>query len=73
MAQGFGAGGELFLKDVPNGVGAGTYGWYGAAGTIAFFDPKKNLRVTVMVNYFPGNKWPLYADVVKALYSGGRQ
>lgn len=73
MAQGFGAGGELFLKDVPNGVSAGTYGWYGAAGTIGFFDPKKNLRVTVMVNYFPGDKWPLYADVVKAIYSGGRQ
>jgi len=73
MAQGFGAGGELFLKDVPNGVSAGTYGWYGAAGTIGFFDPKKNLRVTVMVNYFPGEKWPLYADFVKALYPGGRQ
>jgi len=73
MAQGFGAGGELFLEDVPGGVGAGTFGWYGAAGTIGFFDPKKNLRVTVMVNYFPGQKWPLYADVVRALYSSDRQ
>jgi len=73
MAQGFGAGGELFLEDVPGGVGAGTFGWYGAAGTIGFFDPKKNLRVTVMVNYFPGQKWPLYADVVHALYSNGEQ
>jgi len=73
MAQGFGAGGELFLEDVPGGVGAGTFGWYGAAGTIGFFDPKKNLRVTVMVNYFPGLKWPLYADVVRALYSNGEQ
>ncbi|MGN6374850.1 MAG: serine hydrolase domain-containing protein [Sphingomonas sp.] len=73
MAQGFGAGGELFLNDVPNGVGAGTFGWFGAAGTIGFFDPRKNLRVTVMVNYFPGDKWPLYADVVRALYSDGRQ
>ncbi|MBY8829913.1 serine hydrolase domain-containing protein [Hephaestia mangrovi] len=73
MAQGFGAGGELFLNDVPNGVSAGTFGWFGAAGTIGFFDPRKNLRVTVMVNYFPGDKWPLYADVVKALYSDGRQ
>jgi CubicO group peptidase (beta-lactamase class C family) len=68
-AQGFGAGGELFLEDVPGGVSAGTYGWYGSAGTIAFFDPKKNLRVTVMVNYFPGQKWPLYPDVIRALYS----
>jgi CubicO group peptidase (beta-lactamase class C family) len=68
-AQGFGAGGELFLDDVPGGVSAGTYGWYGSAGTIGFFDPRKNLRVTVMVNYFPGQKWPLYHDVIRALYS----
>jgi len=72
-AHGFGAGGELFLEDVPGGVSAGTFGWYGAAGTIGFFDPKKNLRVTVMVNYFPGQKWPLYADVVRALYASGGQ
>jgi CubicO group peptidase (beta-lactamase class C family) len=71
VAQGFGAGGELFLEDVPAGVSAGTFGWYGAAGTIGFFDPKKNLRVTVMVNYFPGQKWPLYPDVIHALYAGG--
>jgi CubicO group peptidase (beta-lactamase class C family) len=73
MAQGFGAGGELFLKDLPGGVSAGTFGWYGAAGTIGFIDPKKNLRVTVMVNYFPGQKWPLYADVVHALYGRSDQ
>ena len=29
----------------------------GAAGTIAFHDPVKGLRVTVMTNYFPANKW----------------
>ncbi|MGN6374484.1 MAG: serine hydrolase domain-containing protein [Sphingomonas sp.] len=69
-AQGFGAGGEMFLKDVPGGVRAGTYGWFGAAGSFAFIDPVKKLRVTVMVNYFPDNKWPLYADVVHAIYSG---
>lgn len=67
-AQGFGAGGEVFLRDVPQGVHAGTYGWFGAAGSFAFFDPVKRLRVTVMVNYFPDRKWPLYSDVVRALY-----
>lgn len=69
-AQGFGAGGEVFLRDVPAGVGAGTYGWYGSAGTIGFIDPKNAIRVTVMVNYFPGQKWPLYTDVIRALYGG---
>jgi CubicO group peptidase (beta-lactamase class C family) len=68
-AQGFGAGGEVFLKDVPGGVHAGTYGWFGAAGSFAFIDPVKRLRLTVMVNYFPDNKWPLYADVIEPLYS----
>jgi len=71
-AQGFGAGGEVFLKDVHGGVHAGTYGWFGAAGSFAFIDPAKRLRVTVMVNYFPDNKWPLYADVVDALYTRSR-
>ncbi|MEG3152343.1 serine hydrolase domain-containing protein [Sphingomonas sp. ZT3P38] len=69
LAEGFGAGGWVYLADVPHGVSAGTYGWFGAAGTIAFLDPAKGLRVTVMTNYFPANKWPLYGDVVKSLYS----
>jgi len=68
-AQGFGAGGSLYLADVPNGVSAGTYGWFGAAGTIAFIDPKQRLRVTLMVNYFPMKQWPLYNDLVGQLYS----
>jgi CubicO group peptidase (beta-lactamase class C family) len=67
-ATGFGAGGSLYLTDAPNGVHAGTYGWFGAAGTIAFIDPRQHLRVTVMVNYFPPKAWPLYEDVVRALY-----
>ena len=67
-ATGFGAGGSLYLADAPDGIHAGTYGWFGAAGTIAFIDPRQHLRVTVMVNYFPPKGWPLYEDVVKALY-----
>jgi CubicO group peptidase (beta-lactamase class C family) len=67
-AEGFGAGGWVYLAGVPGGVGAGTYGWFGVAGTTAFIDPVKKLRVTVMVNYVPGSKWPLYADIIRALY-----
>ncbi|WP_116092573.1 serine hydrolase domain-containing protein [Sphingomonas crusticola] len=69
VAEGFGAGGSLYLNDVPDGVGAGTFGWFGAAGTVAFIDPKNKTRVTVMVNYFPARKWPLYSDVIKSIYS----
>jgi CubicO group peptidase (beta-lactamase class C family) len=69
QAEGFGAGGWVYLADAPQGVRAGTYGWSGAGGTIAFIDPRQGLRVTVMVNYFPPNKWPLHNDVVRTLYS----
>ncbi len=72
-AMGFGAGGSVYLRDVPGGASKGTYGWGGAAGTIAWVDPARKLRSTVMVNYFPADKWPVRADVVKALYAEGRR
>lgn len=67
--MGYGAGGSVQLEDVPGGAGQGTYGWGGAAGTVAWVDPSKKIRGTVMVNYFPSDKWPLRADAVKAVYA----
>jgi CubicO group peptidase (beta-lactamase class C family) len=67
--MGFGAGGSVYLESVPGGPGKGTYGWGGAAGTIAWVDPANKVRATVMVNYFPSDKWPLRADSVKAVYA----
>ena len=67
-ALGFGAGGSVYLRDVPGGASKGTYGWGGAAGTVAWVDPVRKLRGTVMVNYFPSDKWPVRADVVGAVY-----
>ena len=66
--MGFGAGGSVYLEGVPGGPGKGTYGWGGAAGTVAWVDPANKVRATAMVNYFPSDKWPLRADVVKAVY-----
>jgi CubicO group peptidase (beta-lactamase class C family) len=66
---GFGAGGSVSLSDIPGGPGKGTYGWGGAAGTLAFVDPANKIRVTAMVNYFPSEKWPLRRDVVKSVYA----
>ncbi len=68
-SQGYGAGGSVYLIDVPGGPSKGTYGWGGAAGTIAWVDPVKKLRATAMVNYLPGEKWPLRPDFTKALYA----
>lgn len=69
QSQGFGAGGSVYLVDIPGGPSKGTYGWGGAAGTIAWVDPARKLRATVMVNYLPGEKWPLRKDFTKALYA----
>jgi CubicO group peptidase (beta-lactamase class C family) len=65
--MGFGAGGSVILEDKIASFGAGTYGWGGAAGTIAFVNPVRKIRGTVMVNYFPGEKWPVRGDTMKSL------
>lgn len=65
--MGFGAGGFVAIADKPGGPGKGTYGWSGAAGTIAWVDPEKRLRGTIMVNYLPPEKWPVRAETIAAL------
>jgi CubicO group peptidase (beta-lactamase class C family) len=65
--MGYGAGGSVYLVDKPNGPGKGTYGWGGAAGTIAWVDPARRTRGTVMVNYFPAERWPTRAEIPAAL------
>ncbi|MBX3593682.1 serine hydrolase domain-containing protein [Sphingomonas sp.] len=67
--RGFGAGGSVYLESEPGGPGKGTYGWGGAAGTIAWVDPVNKVRATAMVNYFPGEKWPLRPEVTAAVYA----
>ncbi len=64
---GFGAGGSVYLNDVPNGPGKGTYGWGGAAGTIAWVDPVHKLRVTVMINLFGDTT--LRKDTTEAIFA----
>ena len=65
--MGFGAGGSVYLEDVPGGASKGTFGWGGAAGTIAWVDPVRKVRGTVMVQYFPAEKWGLRQSVPAAL------
>ena len=67
--MGFGAGGSVVLEDKANSMGAGTYGWGGAAGTVAWVNPARKIRGTIMVNYFPADKWPIRDETVKALIS----
>jgi CubicO group peptidase (beta-lactamase class C family) len=67
--MGFGAGGSVILDGTPGGLGKGTYSWGGAAGTLFWVDPSRHARGTVMVNYFPGEQWPIRQDVAKALFA----
>ena len=57
---GFGAGGRVGLGDQ-----AGSYGWGGAAGTVAFVDRKRNIRATGMAQYMPSDVYPIHAEFSK--------
>jgi CubicO group peptidase (beta-lactamase class C family) len=67
VPMGYGAGGSVLLADRPGGPGKGTYGWGGAAGTIAWVDPGRKSRGTIMVNYFPAERWPTRTEIPAAL------
>ena len=69
MQLGYGAGGSVYLADVPGGPGKGTYGWAGAATTLGWVDPARKLRGVLMVNYIPSEHWPLWGDLNKAIYA----
>ena len=57
---GFGAGGR-----VGKGANEGVYGWGGAAGTVAFVDPKRKLRAVCMAQYMPSNAYPFHEEFAK--------
>ncbi len=59
---GFGAGGRVGLGET-----AGSYGWGGAAGTVAFADFKRGLRATMMTQYMPGESYPLTSEFNQAV------
>ena len=54
---GFGAGGRVGI-----GADVGTYGWAGAAGTIAFTNTRIGLRAGVYVQYMPSESLPIQKD-----------
>jgi CubicO group peptidase (beta-lactamase class C family) len=67
--QGFGAGGRVTLADVPSGPGAGTYGWGGAASTIAWVDPVRGLRASGWSQIMTRGDQPFSEDFRKAVYA----
>ncbi|WP_338466513.1 serine hydrolase domain-containing protein [Novosphingobium sp. ZN18A2] len=59
---GFGAGGRVGL-----GVDAGTYGWGGAAGTVAFVNTRVGNRASLFTQYMPDNSYPVSKQFPKAV------
>ena len=61
---GFGAGGRVGI-----GADAGTYGWAGAAGTIAFTNTRIGLRAGAYVQYMPSEALAIQKDFRLAVLS----
>ena len=59
---GFGAGGRVGI-----GIDAGTYGWGGAAGTVAFVNYRVKNRASLFTPYMPDNAYPIHSDFPKAV------
>lgn len=66
-SEGFGALGSVALRRQRDGKGPGTYGWSGGAGTTAFVDPSRGLRVAGYAQYIPARELGFRDDVVKAV------
>ncbi|MGH6781020.1 MAG: serine hydrolase domain-containing protein, partial [Sphingomonadaceae bacterium] len=67
--QGFGAGGRVVIKADARGSGMGTFGWGGAAATIAWVDPARGLRASGYAQYMPDQVFGFPADFGKAVYA----
>lgn len=64
--QGFGAGGRVGLGNAQGPLG--TYGWGGAAGTIAFVDTQNNFRAAGYTQYMPADTYGFQQDFPKLVY-----
>ena len=68
--QGFGAGGRVTTVATPGGANVGTYGWGGAAATIAFVDPAAKIRASGFAQYMPDQARSFTKDFAKSVYAG---
>jgi CubicO group peptidase (beta-lactamase class C family) len=67
--QGFGAGGRVTINDDPQGSAIGTYGWGGAASTIAFVDRKRGIRASGWAQIMTQGEQPFTLDFGKSVYA----
>ena len=67
--QGFGAGGRVSIATDARGSGIGTYGWGGAAATIAWVDPTRGVRASGYAQFMPDSALAFREDFGKAVYA----
>ena len=67
--SGFGAGGRVTIEPGATGEGVGTFGWGGAAGTVAWVDRANNLRTSGYVQNLPSEITPFRAGVLGSVYA----
>ncbi len=70
---GYGAGGRSAVAATPGGEGVGTYGWSGAANSVAWVDRASGIYVVLMtqiMQWFPN---PIYEELGRALYGDLRR
>ena len=67
--QGFGAGGRVTIASDARGSGIGTYGWAGAAATVAWVDPTRKVRACGFAQYIPDSTMPFTTDFGKSVYA----
>ncbi|MFM9977554.1 MAG: serine hydrolase domain-containing protein [Sphingomonadaceae bacterium] len=67
--QGFGAGGRVTLVSEPGGRGVGTFGWAGAAATIAWVDPTRGVRAAGYAQYVPDASLGFPVAFAKTVYA----
>lgn len=72
--QGFGAGGRVTLAATPAaaglGSGPGTFGWGGAAATVAFVDRARGVRASGFAQYMPDTRHRFTRELIAAVYEG---
>ena len=68
--QGFGAGGRVTINPSARGEGIGTYGWGGAASTVAWVDRKNGIRASGWAQIMTRGEQPFTTEFGKTVYTG---
>jgi CubicO group peptidase (beta-lactamase class C family) len=70
--SGYGAGGNVVVRAIPGGEAKGTFGWTGAAGTLAFVDRETGFYTVLMTQVMGWYPSPLHAEFTRTLYAALR-